>query len=428
MRTDNTHRILKLHDFDHLFASRKDKAVVLNKFNFMSPNYPETLSEHLFSTANDVDFIARCRCDYFVGNRFLDRECPICHTRATLDMEAMDGKLEYKTWLSCPAEIPNGWLHPVVYNVLNNWLRAGGKKPRRYLEEILDPRTPLSPELVDIVDGKGFDYFYKNFDRLIDWFSFHYKPTASKPNVPNIRYFLMKYRNILFCHYLPVLSSSLHPIVMGDGFGSRRRRFVDQSSQFVLAAASALSYLAFSNKRYRRDDEVDVATWEAYKNHMSYLTDKDCGVATRQLSKKKSLPRQHIFGSRLHLTVRGVIVPLSGAHECDEIHLPWSSAVNLLRPHIRGRLMRKYGMSLGQAATRHRRALSCHDKLIETIMNDLIAECPYKGLPCLFNRNPSIRTGSTQLLFITKIKQDVDDKTIEFSVLVATGPNADGPV
>ena len=118
-------------------------------------------------------------------------------------------------------------------------------------------------------------------------------------------------------------------------------------------------------------------------------------------------------------------MPLSGAHECDEIHLPWSSAVNLLRPHIRGRLMRKYGMSLGQAATRHRRALSCHDALIETIMNDLIAECPYKGLPCLFNRNPSIRTGSTQLLFITKIKQDVDDKTIEFSVLVATGPNAD---
>lgn len=425
MRTDNRRRILKLIDFDKLYNQYKSTAVILNRFDFNDANYSETLSEHLFSSTHDVDFVARCTCDYYHGNRYLDKICPICNTRVTLDMEAINGHLEFKTWLECPRSLSGGWLHPVVYHVLHKWLRAGGKRPKKYLEEILNPNIPTSPEIADVITGKGFSYFHDNFDRIIEWFMFHYKPTASKPNVPVIQLFLQKHRDLLFCRHLPVLASSLHPIVMGEGYGNNRRRFVDQSSQFVLLAASTLSYQQFSMKKYRRKDADEVAAWIAFEAHMSYLTDKDCGVAVRQLSKKKSLPRQHVFGTRLHETVRGVIVPLSGPHRIDEIHLPWSAAVNLFRPHIRGRLMRKYGMTLGEAATRQRRALVLYDPLIDKIMTDLIAECPYVGHPCLFNRNPSIRTGSLQLLFITYVKKDPEDKTIEFSVLVATPFNAD---
>lgn len=425
MRTDNKRRIVKLLDFDALYEARRDIAVILNRFDFTAPRYAETLSAHLFSSTNEVDFVARCECEYLKGNRFLDHTCPVCHQPVTLDMEAIDGHLEYRTWLEYPTEAEGGWLHPIVFNMLNRWLRVNGKKPHRYLEEILDPTVPTAPEIIDVCDGKGFQYLYKNFDRIIDWFAHHFKPTANRPNVNVILHFLKKHRSILFCRHMPVLASSLHPIVMGEGYGNNRRRFVDQSSQYVLLSASTLSYLAYSSKRFRRKDAVDIASWVAYRSHISYLTDKDCGVAVKQLSKKKALPRQHLYGGRLHLSARGVIVPISGPHQIDELGMPWATMVNLLRPHIRGRLMLKYGLTLGEAATRHRRALQLYDPLIYEIINDLIAECPYKGLPCLFNRNPSIRTGSIQLMFITSVKTDPNDHTIEFSVLAAPPPNAD---
>ena len=49
-------------------------------------------------------------------------------------------------------------------------------------------------------------------------------------------------------------------------------------------------------------------------------------------------------------------------------------------------------------------AINVYDYEIDVIMQNMIKDCPYKGLPILMNRNPSLRIGSIQLLFVTKIK------------------------
>jgi len=58
-------------------------------------------------------------------------------------------------------------------------------------------------------------------------------------------------------------------------------------------------------------------------------------------------------------------------------------------------------------------------------MNILMKECPYRGFPTEFGRNPSIRHGAIQGHLADKIKTDIYDDTIGISPLVLTASGAD---
>jgi len=120
-----------------------------------------------------------------------------------------------------------------------------------------------------------------------------------------------------------------------------------------------------------------------------------------------------------------VIIPHQDRY--DELYFPWGIAVNLLKLHILGRLMRKHNMTVGEATVRHVKSLIQHDPLIDQIMKDLIHECKpdFPGLPILFNRPPSIKRGAVQLLYCSRVKPELEDKTINISTLILRDPNAD---
>lgn len=440
IRKDDTLRVFKILDFNEMYAQAEaqQRAVILNRFDFSSPGYSERLQDHVFSRSSDIDFIAKCECEHLNGSYWEGTLCPKCNTIATSDMEAASGHLTHRTWLSCPKELKGGWIHPAFYGVLSRWLRYGkrvrtsytntqgeianrGKlKKGNYLDDILDPETPINEDLIGFVTGSGFDYFYENFDYLIDFFANHFPKTANRKNISTLLYFIKQNRHKVFTRYLPILSSSLHPIVMSEGQSESRRRFVDKNSQYVLSAAATLSTLEFSTRRKKRSDEVECAAFAAFQEMIAYTSD----IAVKQLSKKKSLPRQHMFGSRLHFTFRGVIVPITGPHAMDEVHLPSNMASNLLRDHTVGRLMQQ-GMTAGEALSIQEASLQRFDERVHKIMLDLIAESPQGKLPILFNRNPSIRSGSIQQLWVTKIKTNIEDESIGFSAIICADPNAD---
>ena len=60
-------------------------------------------------------------------------------------------------------------------------------------------------------------------------------------------------------------------------------------------------------------------------------------------------------------------------------------------------------------------------------MQILIRECQEqtgrRGLPILFGRNPTIRIGGIMLLFVPKIKSDINDDTISISAKICSAPN-----
>lgn len=437
---DTTLRVLKIVDMDRAFTQSYDP-IVLNRYDFSNPDYATQISDAVHSSVRvgDVDFVARCECGRLHGNYYFGSTCPKCHTEVRYDTFAADGHLQHKAWIELPDTIP-GWLNPAVAGVLMRWLRyksSGTKYVNKttgdiankndvakgnYIEDILDVTTPIPEELRCVIDGKGFKYFYNNFDRIMNFFLYDDRAPrcARKQNNDVMAYFLKANRNRIFCRYIPILSSALHPIIMAEGQSENRNQYVEKHAQFVNTAAAALSYYAHSGWRKKLANGDEIATFKAYQCMLAY----EYEISQNHLSKKKSIPRMHIFGSRLHFTFRGVITQIIGMHSMDELHLPWPIAVNLLRVHIWSRLVRQ-GYSSGEAMAIQQSAIQCYDERIAKMMDEFIDECPFKGLPVWFDRNPSIQPGSIQLMFVTKIKKDPYDKSIGFSAMACPLPNAD---
>ena len=194
---------------------------------------------------------------------------------------------------------------------------------------------------------------------------------------------------------------------------SSGRSYIDSSGQYVLAAIIDLARLKSAIYR-SRPDHVHRVLQRMYKAVIGYYDD----IGRRRLGKKLSLIRRHMFGTRLHWTFRNVIIPLTGIHRYDEIYMPWSTTVNLLKLHIIGRLVYQYGLDMSAAVSKHITALYNYDETIDAIMKNLIAESPGIGLPTIINRNPSIKRGACQLVYITKVKTDVNDHTFNISIMI----------
>jgi len=139
---------------------------------------------------------------------------------------------------------------------------------------------------------------------------------------------------------------------------------------------------------------------------------------------KEGLSRSHLFAGRLHHTFRGVIVSLTDNHDYDELHIPWSIAVMVLKVHILNKLFRR-GYTPKQAFSFINEHIVVYNPLMDEIFQELIAESPYGGIPCTFGRNPTLVRGSIQLFRITKVKTDPEINAISLSVLAIKNPNAD---
>ena len=410
---------LNLIDLDVLFATSPD-AIILNKLDSSNPDYVRDRNSRVIARAGALGFIARCDCGETAGNLNEGQICPTCATTCRLDFSSSE-QLEHNLWLSVPPTIP-GVLHPIAYIVLSNWLSRKGEA--NYIDAIIDSQERLPPELEGIVFGRGHAYFYEHFDELMDQFLHYFRvvdkrPSAKRKNADYIEQFIKQYRSALFCTKLPVMSSVLHSITSADGT-SKGRQYADASLQVILDAATDLQQVEETTMRIR-PGSVSGIVHRVYKTYITYILD----IAKTRLSSKKSLIRGHMLGTRLHFSVRTVIIPHPDRY--DELYFPWAVTVNLLKLHIIGRLIRKHNMTIGEAIICQITALLRYDPLIDQIMKDLIRECQpdFPGLPVLFNRNPSLRRGAIQLLYVTRVKPEVDDKTINISTLVLKAPNAD---
>ena len=427
-------RLIHLVNLDELFHSSLNK-VILTDCDFTKPGYSEYLRDHLHSKHDFVDNVATCECEHLKSNFYIGMTCPKCHTEVTLEDTGSENFEEHKVWIRLPDEIL-GALQPIAFFTLRRFLSYESKKAQKtdsdkvsksskkkpdYLEAIIDVTTPVHPDLQEFIPGKGFNYFYENFDYIMDFFLNKFKKTSRKKEVPIIKLFIQKYRDKLFCRHFPVLTSALHAVINSEGQKTGSTKYVDQYCQHVLHCATTLSFLRYKSKRHRTHKEIERLTFDAYNDLMEY----DLEIIKKHLSEKRAIPRMHLFGSRLHLSFRSVISPIIGPHQVDELHIPFNVAVNTFRAEIRGRLMEGEGLNITEANNKVETALVKFDEEIYQILIGLIRSCPYKGIPVLWVRNPVVRVGGVELMFITEIKSDIGDQTISMSSLMCPFSNAD---
>jgi hypothetical protein len=421
--TDDTVRVLQLVDHDAQYELTRDRSgiepIILNRFDLSNPDYIDQLSDLIFSDGTGADFIAKCQCGALEGNNKIGMTCSLCDSIVSQNNLLDEDNLVCRNWLEAPKDLPNGWLAPKVYLNLANWL-SYDKGRKNYLDDILDVDSLTPFDIADVVRGKGFGYLYDHFDRIMTFFILDHPVISKKADTPSMKFFLSMYKDRLFCHYIPILNSAISPIVSPDNGSGNKRRYSDVTADDILKAAISLSRLEHSPKKKNRQLYVERTAFQAFKSIISYVE-----TSTKNyVSAKKAIPRTHIFGSRFHWSFRGVVTPIVGPHDYDELHIPWRMAVNTLRVHLYGVLCTKYGLSINQTVAKVRQALQAVDQDILDIINKMIEDSPFPGLPCVWDRPPSIRDGSVMLKFWTKIKTDIDDSSVGITPIDVALPNA----
>ncbi len=124
--------------------------------------------------------------------------------------------------------------------------------------------------------------------------------------------------------------------------------------------------------------------------------------------------------------MRGVITSISGAHHYEEVHIPWAQGLELFKVHLISKLLHR-GYKFIDAFNLIEASGRVYIPLLAELFRELIAETSAGlgsiGIPCTLQRNPTLVRAASQCLFITWVKDDINDQTISFSPLCTKGPN-----
>lgn len=413
---ENSHakigKMLTLLNYDELFE-KSENAKIINSNLMVSQNIAEEINNAIFSNNDgELAFTATCECQLLKGNYYLGATCPVCHTKVST---AFADKLSHTCWISVPDDMPPV-IHPIVYLVLRKWSTFKINEVP-LIDIILNPDAELPEELKSVFPHQGFSYFHDNFSYIMDFILNKYEKTASKSATKLVKAFLIKYKNLIFCRKLPILHNSLHVITKSGVV-----KYVDNSVKDALKAALDISHASYAQKRNVVYDKfIDASLYSSYKGYINYIS----SIGQNKLGDKYALFRHHLLGCRCHWSCRSVIVPHIEPMDADELIMPWKIMVQSLKLEILNAFVSRYNIDPNEAIYRHNKALSQYDPLIDKIMKDLIAESPFKGLPILFGRNPSLQHGAIQLFYVTRFKIAPDDESISMSSLVVVTPNAD---
>lgn len=407
-------KYLALLDFDKVYREDPDaKIVPYGTETYTSEKQAADFAKQLFKEdSGDLNFAASCECGALNGNYYLDETCAACKTKVR---SAFAGELKYRAWLEIPEYMP-AILQPAAYRILRKWL--GTYHSKALLDVILDINGVLPPDIAMSV-GNGFRNFHDNFDRIMDFFLNEYKPfqkAAQKTKSKHIPEFLVMNRDLIFIRHIPILNQNLHLVTKSGSM-----TYTDESSPIIFKTLIELSNLAYIYTTSSKPDlYIEQNMREMYYSYIEY-TDS---IIYSKLTRKPGFIRKYLLGTRCHFSFRGVIVPITIDHIADELHIPWRIGVTGLKLEIMNILQNRQGKTLSESLDIFHKALFRYDQNIMDIINTLIAECPYKGLPVIFGRNPTLQHGSIQLLFVTIVKSDLADNTIGFSPLVLSAPNA----
>jgi len=379
-----------------------------------------------YNVDNTFKFISSCDYGCTTGNFYEGMKCVKCGTM----VKAMNPDIsQFRSMFRLHEPYPM-ILHPIAYRVFHAWL--GRRKGIFILESILLIKKNFPIELKEAGFEHGLTAFQRDFDRIIDFLLTKSKfvSTDMLKRGTNIREFIQKYRDCIFIRNVPILNKSLHIITSKkkskDPKKSKKEKiFTDSQVGLIMQMYHILSDTRFTivtdRETSNRRATIDKSIMKFAMTYYSYLDE----IVNKKLSKKKGFIQQNIVAGRFDNTFRGVISPIVGIHEGDELHIPWTTGVCLWKREIINLLRNRFNYSYEDALMKHFKAVDEYDTEIHRIMDTLILECPYKGMPTMWDRNPTLNIGSNQLLFITKVKADIRDKTISMSQMIVKAPNAD---
>lgn len=357
-----------------------------------------------------------CECGEIVGEHNVGVKCLNCNTEVASPLEQ---DLEPLLWMRAPNGV-KALINPTVWTMLSEKFTRSGFDIVRWLTETTYKPAVRTPAIMEAVHAlkidRGYNNFVENFDAIIAAL-FELKGfKARKGEDDELQILLREYRHCVFSKYLP-LPNRLLLVVEDTNVGT----YVDPT---VVGAVDAIQTI--------RGLDTPLATYSVRTKEnrtiktIAHLAEFYDNLNRATLAKKEGIFRKHVYGTRSHFSFRAVISSITDRHEYDELHIPWGIGVSALRLHLMNKLLRR-GYTPNSAMSFLNEHAQKYHPLLDELFKLLIEECPYKGIPVVFQRNPSLERGSAQRMFVTKVKTDVNIPTVSLSILAVVGSRV-GPL
>jgi hypothetical protein len=422
----------ELVDFDALFFKAGTRTpFIVNDVKETTEADKNNLNKLIYTTyATDLlSNLPTCECGEglgIVGEHNIGVFCPNCGTTCKAQAEQA---LESIVWMRSPKGVL-GFINPVVWLMLTKKFTKSGFDIVRYLSDTNYKTHVQMPAIAKTIEstlttqgiGRGYNNFINNFDAIIGTlFSLKiFKPKKRKgfkqvaEVIDPLQMLLIQNRNCIFSKYLPLPNRSLL-VIEETNTATYADNIVKDAVNAILTMVNIDSDISNYSVRNKENRTIKA---------ISLLAVFYDGLYKTTLAKKEGIFRKHIYGTRSHWSFRAVISSLTAAHEYDELHIPWSIALSVFRIHLFNKLD-QHGFTPNEAKRIINEHCYKYSEFLDSLLSELISESPYKGVPCVLQRNPSLERGSAQAMFITQIKKDPLIPTVSLSILSVNGFNAD---
>lgn len=405
-------------DYHAVLNSLKKPPLLVNDLDTNYPEDEELLNKYLLTTYDTATFsmVPSCECGHLVGGHLRGKTCSKCNSEVLTHTEV---PIESNLWIKVPDGVV-AFMSPTLFSKLSQTFETNKVDVIRWICDIHYKGNFHEVEVINKLREagvkRGYNNFINNFWEYIDILLRPRMYTSVSDKRRDIRRWLEDHKDTLFTEFLP-LPNRISLVTEKTSTG----RYGE-----ILKFGGAVEAARTITSLKTRIDTPSQSAKEAAAFRCVYLLAAYYRAQQKDsLGRKEGLIRKHICGTRMPFSARNVITSLHAEHEYNELHVPWAMAIGLLRLHLTNKLF-KDGYSPNEITGLLTGHVNRYHPLIDKYMKELIAESPYKGLPCCFNRNPTLLRGSIQQLYITKIKSDdINDNTISLSVMILASYNAE---
>lgn len=407
---------------DAYFRATTGRKLIVNDFAYFSKEADHSIENALKTVYENTDTLSTkpcCDCGNLTGRYLVGQLCNICGTECR---EILD-KVQPVLWLK---SVHPGYkfLNPAFWLMLSNTIRKITELDvlRWVCDSTYNPNMLNIPDIVygirdHVLDGRR-DYA-NTMSKLRDVIVYLAEIPKHKSNEKGKKFRALlnlydTYQDILFSEYLPILNKRLFVVE-----NTTKGKYMNIISGDTIDVVKTWQQLCSDPKI--SENKISRATGRVM-NKLSVLY---YNYFHKFLAKKSGLFRKNIYGAKSHFAFRCVVVSIAGQHRFDEIVAPWIVGLTTFRPHILNKLI-KQGMAYKHASMKIFKACNKFDPDIHAILEELVRETPGGiGVPCILQRNPSLKAGSALLVYITKFRKDVSNFTLGISTLIVKPMNCD---
>lgn len=417
-------RRVKMVNYNQLFAESPNARDLIEKY-YLDPS--ASILDLIFSKSEgNIGYEPTCECGAFVGKVYENHVCPHCLTTVSSDFTS---NFKPTNWVTIPEDMPPV-IHPRFYILLRslggrNRDRKKGSRGQvkkqnvKIIDYVLDPEEILPPDLAEGIHGQGFTYFHQHHPEIMAYLLLQH-PKYSKTDAALACWELYQKlveEDNLFVRSLPLLNPIFHPMHIRG-----RSKTMDKTSDLIMPAIINLVQSSYTNRHLVTSPRyADRELWSIFSKYIAYIKK----IMETKIGDKFAIVRRHNVAARFHFTGRGVITPITDRHMGDEIYIPWNIGMMIFQLEIINLLTNRKDFTFTEAIDYFYTHINEYSDTLDWCFKTLIKECQTKGIPSMLNRNPTLIRESFRAMFITRVKIDVNDRTLSVPPRIAKGFNAD---